>query len=318
MIFAFAALLAAASAAAPFANAAEADRSALYAHLKKIFSAPPGVVFEVKDVKASLLPDYDAGTLEIRFGEKKQTQPILLSKDGKYYFLSDAFELRPSKIAGFLGPKDGAAPQVHVTQDSRFFLLGDARELAVDPDASILSRISLKGVPSRGPADAPIILVEYSDLQCPFCKRAHKAVSEELEKNYKGRVRWIFKHYPLTNIHDWAYNAAIATSCAYKLKPDAAWKVSESFYEGQETVNAGNIREKAAALAKAAGLDKAKFEACYDKQESKKLVDADIEESNAVGVDSTPTFVIGGRKVVGFRDFAAIRDIIEEKLAEKK
>ncbi|MBI3549740.1 MAG: DsbA family protein [Elusimicrobia bacterium] len=316
--------LAAAAAAVWFAamsvaSAAEVDKKALYRHLKKVFSAPPGVEFELKDLKPSSLPGFQSGKVEIRFKSRVQTQPIQISNDGRYYVMSEALTLGESKVPGLISTpeSDTDGPQIHITKDAKMLIIGEVRDLSVDPDAANLSKINIKNSPKLGKAGAPLMFVEFSDLQCPFCASAHQALDKELVKAYGDKIVWVYKHFPLTNIHPWAYSAAVATSCAYKQKPDSVWKVTAGFYEKQEETNPGNIKERAMTLAKASGLDAKKFETCFDKQESKDQVEADIAEAKALGVNSTPTFYINGRQASGFRDFSTLKETLDDMLAEK-
>ncbi|MBI4424462.1 MAG: DsbA family protein [Elusimicrobia bacterium] len=313
----------AALALATLPAAAELDKPMLYKHLQRSFNTPPGVEFELGEVKPSPIEGFMLGALESRFRGNSQKHEILLSNDGRYYVLSSVYALKESGLPGLLvteqaGGDDGA-PVLHVTKDGKHFFMGEPKDLTVDPEKATQERIRVKGVPGRGgPETAPIIVVEYSDLQCPYCKNAHLALDEKLEATYGKKVRWVFKHFPLTSIHPWAYPAAIAMACASKQKPEAAFKMETAIFNQQESVTAANLREKVVEEAKKTGIKVADFEQCFDKQETKDVVDADMAEARSIKVNSTPTIIVNGRTVQGFRDFDSLKAVIDEMLAEKE
>lgn len=303
--------------------AAELDKPSLYKHLQKTFNTPPGVEFELSELKPSPVEKLLAGTLVSRFRGNEQRSQILITEDGRYYILSDVFKLGDSSILpGMLAPEtkgEDGPPAVHVSKDMKYFFIGEPRDLKVDPDASTLAKIDLKNVQGRGGNDkSPVVLVEYSDIQCPFCRNAHLALEEKLEPAFGKKVRWVFKHFPLTSIHPWAYPAAIAVACAEKQKPEAGWKLQAALFHEQESVNPGNLRDKALAQIKKDGLKAAAFETCFDKQETKDRVEADMAEARSIKVNSTPTLVLNGRMIQGFRDFDQLKSVIDEMIKEKE
>ena len=313
---------AAAPSPAPAAPAGPAiDRPAMYKHLQRTFNTPPGVEFELGDLTPAAVDGLYVGTLKSSFRGNTQSHQVLVTKDGRYYIMSDLFKLGESSIPGMLAPEDKGEegpPMVHVSKDLKYFFVGEPRDLKVDPAAALLAKIKLSGAMSRGGGDsAPVTLVEYSDLECPFCRNAHLALDDKLEATYGKKVRWVFKHFPLTSIDPWAYPAAIAVACAEKQKPEAAWKVQTAIFHDQESINPGNLRDKALEAAKSAGLKTAAWETCFDKQETKARIDEDMAEARAVRVNSTPTLILNGRLMAGFRDFDALKTMIDDELAEK-
>jgi len=310
----------AASLVCALASAAEIDKEALYKHIRKAFSIPPQVELELKDLKPSGMPGFQEGLLESRYQGRSQSQPLQISQDGRYYVLSGVYSLEPSKVPGLLSAKEedaGVAGRVYFSPDAKRFVIGQPYDMTVDPDAPNRAKLRVSGVRgARGSKNASVALVEFSDLECPYCRGAHLALEKDLVKAYGGKVRWIFKQFPLVTIHPWAYRAAIADACATKLKADAGWRVAQYFFENQPSINPGNVDAKAAEAAKSAGLDAGNFKSCYDKQGSKPQVDADVQEANSLGVDSTPTFFVNGHKVSGFMSFEAFKPYIDTALAD--
>lgn len=308
--------------AGPALAFAQVNDKALFTHIRKSFNIPADMELELKDVKPAD-GGFLSGILVSRYKGQSQDQKVHFSKDGRFYFLSDVFQLGKSDIAGLLRPqakgKEDDAPHVYVTEDSKYIVLGEPRDMTVDPDKVNMSKISVTDRPMKGPANAPILLVEYSDLQCPYCKNAHEILDKELMKAFPKKVKWVFKHFPLTNIHPWAMPGAIAVACAGKQKPDAAWAIESAYFSQQKEVTVDNVKDKAMEAAKKAGLDMGKFEACYDKKESMDIVQADMDEAMSLKVNSTPTIFINGRQLHGgFREFEQVKAIIEGMLSEKK
>lgn len=164
--------------------------------------------------------------------------------------------------------------------------------------------------PSRGPADAKVTIVEYSDFECPFCDRARKTVDAVMEAN-AGKVRLVFRHYPLP-MHKNAPKAAEAAACA-----DAQGKffaMHDQLFDHAKALEVENLK----GYAKSAGLDEAKFAECLDKGEMAKVVEKDMASAEAVGVASTPTFFINGREVAGALPQAEFQRIIDEELGKAK
>ena len=307
------------------AAAQDIDRPALYKHLQKTFNTPPGVEFELSELKPSGVDGLFVGTLKSSFRSNSQSHQILVTKDGRYYMMSDLYKLGESNIPGMLAPEDKGEegpPMVHVSKDLKYFFVGEPHDLKVDPAAATLAKIKLKGegVMSRGGGEtAPVTLIEYSDMECPYCRNAHMALDDKLEATYGKKVRWVFKYFPLTSIHPWAYPAAIAVACAEKQKASAGWTVESAIFQDQESINPGNLRDKAleAINGKDVGISSAAWQTCFDKQETKSRVDEDMAEARSIRVNSTPTLVLNGRVVPGFRDFEGLKTMIDAELADK-
>jgi protein-disulfide isomerase len=165
------------------------------------------------------------------------------------------------------------------------------------------------GRPARGPADAPIHIVEFSDFQCPFCLRANPTIARVLA-TYGDRIRFVYRHYPLPN-HPDARPAAEASACA--AEQDKFWPYHDRLFANPSKLTATDLKQHAAEL----GLDVTKFNACVDTRKYQKEVDADIAAAETVGVTGTPAFFINGRALSGAQPFEAFKRIIDEELASK-
>jgi len=164
--------------------------------------------------------------------------------------------------------------------------------------------------PARGPAKAPIEMVEFSDFQCPFCLRANPTV-QQVMSTYGDRVRLVYRHFPLPN-HANARPAAEASACAGE--QGKFWQYHDRLFANQGRLDAADLKAHAAAL----GLDTSKFNSCVDAHKSKAVVDADIRDGEDAGVTGTPAFFINGRVLSGAQPFDAFKRIIDEELELNK
>jgi protein-disulfide isomerase len=160
--------------------------------------------------------------------------------------------------------------------------------------------------PSRGPANAPVTIIEFSDYECPFCKRAEPTV-EQVVATYPDKVRLVYRNYPLP-FHKSARPAAEAAMCA---------KAQGKFWEYHEKVFAAPSLDEASLkqIAGDIGLDQAQFDACFANKEGSKAIEQDIADATAVGVRGTPAFFINGRMISGAQPFEKFKVIIDEEIA---
>jgi protein-disulfide isomerase len=143
----------------------------------------------------------------------------------------------------------------------------------------------------RGDANAPLTIVEYSDTECPFCKRFHATMKEVLQA-YPGKVKWVYRHFPLEQLHAKAMKEAQATECVQKLGGTTAfWSFLDSIYDITPS-NDGLDLAKLPVLAEKAGVDRAQFEACIASDEGKAKVQKDLENAIATGGTGTPWSIL--------------------------
>jgi protein-disulfide isomerase len=164
--------------------------------------------------------------------------------------------------------------------------------------------------PARGPADAPVTIIEFSDYQCPFCRRAEPTVEQVLQQ-YEGKVRFVFRHFPLDRIHPQARGASEAAACA--AEQGKFWEYHAALFAG----NADLDRTGLDAAATKAGLDDAAFKTCVDTRKTQALVEADVKDGEAAGVSGTPAFFINGIPLRGALPLEEFQKVIDEELAAK-
>ena len=166
-------------------------------------------------------------------------------------------------------------------------------------------QVEAKG-PARGPADAKVTIVEFSDFECPFCSRAHDTV-EQVMQAYPGKVRLVFRHFPL-GFHQNAAKAAEASLCANE--QGRFWEYHDVLFKNQRALQVPQLKE----YAKSVGLEAAKFDACLDSGKHQKVVQGDQDAGSAVGVSGTPAFFINGIFLSGAQPFEEFKRLIDQEL----
>jgi protein-disulfide isomerase len=208
------------------------------------------------------------------------------------------------------------AAKFYVSKDGKFLFRGELSDMTKDPLAENRANIQMNDAPSLGDPKAPVTLVEYSDFECPVCRNLHD-VLRGLLQNYAGKVRVVFKDFPLEQIHPWARTAAIAGRCAYQRDPKAFWKMYDFIYDNQELISAENAWTKMADYAGQSGLDTAAFKSCMASPEAGAAVNASRANGQKLEVNSTPTVFVNGRRLVG-ADPHLLEQYINYELAQKK
>jgi protein-disulfide isomerase len=251
---------------APAADITHAIEREVRAH----YSLPPDVKVILGPLRSSEFANYDALTVTFASPAKKQEFEFLLSHDHKTL-------IRMTKM-----------------------------DLTVDPYADIMKKINVSGRPTRGNKDAKVVVVNYDDFECPFCSRMHSTLFPGLFKEYGDRVLFIYKDYPLEEIHPWAVRAAVNANCLAAQNGDAYWDYADYLHANQHAITGQNGRDgqnaeldKLATLqAQKHNLDVAKLQACV-KAQDEKTVRASMQEGDTVGVDATPTMFVNGQKLDG-------------------
>jgi protein-disulfide isomerase len=158
--------------------------------------------------------------------------------------------------------------------------------------------LHLQDRPTLGPPDAPVTIVEFADFECPYCARAFNEIETLVNTTYKGRVRLVWKAFPLQG-HTWAEQAAIAAECVRQQNPQAFWTIAGDFYRDQNEITPQNLREHIYSYANSLGIDTKLLNACILGSSAETRIDQDKKDGAALHVMSTPTFLINDVPVVG-------------------
>jgi protein-disulfide isomerase len=255
--------------------------------IRSYYDLPDSVKITVSAPHASDFPNYDGYTVTLEGDSNKKTFDFLLSKDQKTL-------IRMTKM-----------------------------DLSKDPYAENMKKIDVKGRPIRGNPNAKVVIVNFDDFECPFCSRAHQTLFPELLKEYGDRVAFIYKDFPLSEIHPWAIHAAIDANCLAGLNNDAYWDFADYIHSNQQVVNSEKGHENQFAaldritLTEGAkfNVDTTKLQACM-KAQKEDAVTASVKEGEALGVDGTPTMFVNGRLVNGARSAEEFRAVFDSALQQ--
>jgi protein-disulfide isomerase len=255
--------------------------------LRVSYSVPPTVKVIISSPRASEFANYDAVTVTFDGDGKKQNYEFLLSKDQKTL-------VRLTKM-----------------------------DLSKDPYAEAMMKIDVKGRPVRGNASAKVVVVNYDDFQCPYCSRVHETLFPELLKEYGDRIAFIYKDFPLSEIHPWAMHAAVDANCLAAQNNDAYWEFADYTHANRQTVSAEKgLDNQFAALDRAAlaeagkfHLDATKLQSCV-KDQKDEAVKASMKEGESLGVSGTPTMFVNGEMVDGARPVAEFRALFDSALQQ--
>ena len=196
-------------------------------------------------------------------------------------------------------------------------IIGQFLDTSIDAWGRVnMGSVTLDDRPTQGPAAAPVTIVEFADFECPYCAHAFSEIETLVNTTYKGKVKVIFKAYPLT-MHLWAMKAAEAAECARVQNPAAFWDFARYFYTNQGTIDAKNLQDNVDKVAKAQKLDAPSLKACMDSPQTEARIKQDQLDGNTIHVSSTPTFFVNGIPVVGLPENKVLNFVIDSELAGK-
>lgn len=256
--------------------------------VRATYSVPSDVKVNIGPTRPSDFPNYDALTITFDEGNgKKRDYEFLLARDHKSL-------LRMTRI-----------------------------DLTKDPYAEVMKKIDVSGRPTRGAKDAKVVAVNYDDFECPFCSRMHSALFPTLLKEYGDRVQFIYKDFPLEEIHPWAVHAAVNANCLAAQNPDAYWDFADYVHANQGEINSqkgrdgqfGVLDKLTTLQGQKHNLDATKLQACIKAQDDK-AVRASMREGDLVGVSATPAIFVNGRKIDGAVPIEEMREVLDSALRD--
>ena len=211
-------------------------------------------------------------------------------------------EITPSKAEGLAevpvtlsNPQGSQVVTLYVTPDGKHALVGEVLPFGAHPFAEARQMLE-KGVngPARGPANSPVMIVEFSDLQCPHCKEAQPTIEKLLAS--EPNAHFVFQSFPLPS-HNWAAKGAAYADCVGRASNDAFWKFVQKTYDVQQDITESNADEKLTAIANDSGVKGSDIAACAVKGETGARVEHSIALGKSVDVTGTPTVFVNGYKI---------------------
>jgi protein-disulfide isomerase len=187
--------------------------------------------------------------------------------------------------------------------------------LAQDPVKDPV-KLNIENAPAFGPAGAPVTIVEFGDLECPSCRTEAPVLRQLIPELYPGKVRVVFKDYPLESIHPWARAASIAGRCVFRQNPQAFWKFYDWDYENQDDITVETLRAKVLGWARANGINAGDLASCMDSKATDAEVSRNYSEGKAAGVTGTPTLFVNGHKSPSAQ-IPGLQKMIDAELGKK-
>jgi len=259
------------------------DKVALEAYVRHLLAVIPEVQVKIDDPKPSPVSNLEQVDVHFIYGQRSQDETFYVSKDGHKIFR------------------------------------GYIYDLSQNPFKDDLDKLKTSLSPSFGDAGAPVVVVVFSDFECPNCKEEAKTLRQNLPTAFPKDVRVYFKDFPLEQIHPWAKPAAIAGQCVFRENPAAFWQYHDWIYEHQSEITADNLKAKVLEFAQTVkDLDGMQLGRCIDSKATEADVDASIAQGRALKIDATPTMFVNGRRLIGNYPWPNLQQIINGELNYQK
>jgi protein-disulfide isomerase len=277
----------------------EARKAKILANLKLAFPQLDQMNISMGEIAASDFAGLDSGSFTIGNGGRTQNQSFFVTQDDTQLYLLSGEAIDVSRSAEDI--------QTEIARREE-----EAARAAADRLQELEE--SVAGLPTRGNPEAPVLIVEFSDFQCPYCSRGANTVEQILER-YGEDVRFVFKHFPL-DFHPWAKPASIATHCAGQQDHDAFWSLHDGYFKDQKQITPANVLAKSKEYLADSGIDMAAWATCAEDESSEEykaaaaVVDADMAFGQKLGVSGTPGFFVNGEFLNGAQPLSAFEPLI--------
>jgi protein-disulfide isomerase len=201
-----------------------------------------------------------------------------------------------------------------VSKDGKKILKGDVYDIDHNPFQSNLDKLKTDLQPCFGAAGAPVVLVMFSDFQCPLCKEEAQTIRKQVATAFPDKVRVYFKDYPLDSIHNWARTASIAGRCVFRQNPAMFWDYFDYMYDIQAGITPENLSSKIQDFASQKSLNAMQLSRCIETKAPEPEINKSVTEGRSLGVDATPTMYLNGRKLVGNIPWQSLEQLIKIEL----
>lgn len=201
-----------------------------------------------------------------------------------------------------------------VSPDGKNFIKGEAFEMSRNPFQGNLDKLTTDMQPSYGTPGAQVVIVVFGDFQCPYCKEEAEDMRGNLMKAFPENVRVYFKDFPLDAIHPWARPASIAGRCVFRQDAQKFWGFHDWIYSVQPEVTLATLNERVMKWAGENGVETAQLGRCMETKATEVEVERNLQEGLSLGVSSTPTMFLNGRKYEGTLEWPVLEQLIKFEL----
>ena len=259
------------------------DKAVMEAYVRHLFVMNSEIAVQVSDPKPSQLPDFVEVVVHATKGDASGDFPFLVSKDGSKILQATIYDVNSNPFK---------------------------------PD---LDKLRTEFQPSYGTPGAPVVLVVFSDFECPVCKTEAAMLRQNLLTAYPKQVRLYFKDFPIESLHPWAKPAAIAGRCVFRQNSSAFWSYHDWIYAHQADITAPNLKDKVMEWAKGEkDIDVLQLGQCMDTKATEAEVDKNLTEAHGLDVNATPTLFVNGRRIPQSIEWPSLRNIIDYEIEYQK
>ena len=272
----------AAPSAAAVKKASALDKVTMEAYLRHLFVWPPPIVLSVEDPKPGPMAGYYEVKVRGTSGAQMQDEMFYVSFDGQR------------------------------------IVRGVVYDIAQNPFKVENDKLKTEGRPGLGTPGASVVITEFSDFECPYCREEAKLLHDNLLKDYPKDVRLYFFDFPLEQIHPWAKAAAMAGRSIFKQSATAWWDYHDWIFDKQTEINADNLKAKVLEFAKTRSLDLDQLTKSIESGEMEAEVNKSIQLGQSLNVNQTPTLFINGRRVAGASSWKDLKFVIDYEIEYQK
>jgi len=221
------------------------------------------------------------------------------------------------KVKGTAGP--ASQEQVlYVSRDGQKIVQGNVYDITLNPFQPELAKLKTDSQPSLGTPGAPVVLVLFTDFQCPYCRDEARMLRQHLVKTFPTQVRLYFKDLPLESIHNWAKTGAIAGRCVFNQDQAAFWEYHDWVFENQSKLNPENFQSMLMEFAGKKEIDTLLLKRCLETRATEAEVNRSMEEARSLQVNATPTLFVNGRRIPAQIAWAQLQSIIQFEIEYQK
>lgn len=270
------------AAAGPTPGKTALDKPTLEAYVRHLFVWGPQIKIEIGEPSPAPMPGFLTVNVHASSGNASKDVPLYVSKDGQ-------------KV-----------------------IQGTVYDVNQNPFKADLEKLKTQNHPSFGTPGATVVLVEFSDFECAFCKEEAMMLRTNLLSAYPKQVRVYFEDFPLEQLHPWARAAAVAGRCIFRQNPNAFWDYHDWIFAQQNDITVDNLKQRVLEFAKGKQIDTLQLTRCMDAKATESEVNESIALGKALGIDSTPTVFVNGRRMVGRSDWNTLKQVIDNEIEYQK
>jgi protein-disulfide isomerase len=228
--------------------------------------------------------------------------------------MSDLYEVKVRGVSGAQMQDE----TFYVSKDGSKIVRGAIYDTAQNPFKPELDKIKTEMRPAFGTPGAPVVIAEFSDFECPFCKEEAKSLRDNIVKNYPKEVRVYFFDFPLEQLHPWAKSAAIAGRCIFRQSASGFWDYHDWIFGNQTDITPENLQNKVLEFAKTKSLDTDAIGACITSKATESEVNQTVAMGQALEVNQTPTIFVNGRRLTGTLPWEQLKMVIDYEIGYQK